>query len=636
MINMGKHGGDVSKVYALLVGIDAYPAPVNQLQGCLNDIANAHDYLVENVAAADLAIETLKDGDASRPNVIAQFRSFLGKAGPDDIAYFHYCGHGARAHAAPEFAAFAADGMDEGLVCFDSRVGDGLDLADKELAVLIAGLEATGPRVTVMLDCCHSGSGTRDVGGPVMLVRTTDTAPSKRSLDSYIDGYYADQLKKTGVFGEPVGRHILLAACDRSQTAKEAPDHRGVFTTVVMDLLRKAGCAISYADLFVRARAAARAKVAELNASPQDPQFDSYRGFDAGGGFLGRALTARPSYYVAYRGGAWRAGCGAIEGMPTDPGHPLTFALFADAAAGPAVATAAAARVGAQETELAPPDRPLDPALTYRGEITSLPVPPLPVGLTGDAAACAALRSALAADPSVPVMLLDAVAPDARHVVITDGIAQFSDAAGVIQSVAVDATGDWTHPMLASLGHVARWERSLALANPQPLLDPAKIGFAFAERLPDGTLRAHDGLAVELAYAEVDGQWRPVPGQITVANRTDQLLFLALMYFDANYGVYTVRNDQVAAGTTIALWGDEARDDFRLADGSAESIDRLKLIVSTERMDAFLIEQPALKRGSVRAAERDMGNFAPAAKPVTDDWFTRDLTVHLVRQTAAG
>ena len=623
------------KVFALLVGINAYPTPY-ALRGCLNDIDNVAHYLTENVGASDLALQVLRDNDATRANVMGEFRSFLGRAGAEDIAYFHYCGHGRQSPAAPEFAASSPDGKDEGLVCIDSNVGDGLDLADKELAVMIAGLEANGPRVTVVLDCCHSGSGTRDLGGPDLLVRTTAPSSAERPLESYAGGYYADQLKKTGVLTEPTGRHILLAACDRIQTAKESPDHQGVFTTVLMDVLRKAGGTISYADLFVRARAAARAKVAELGAGPQDPQFDSYGGFDAGGGFLGRALSARPSYYVAYRGGAWRAECGAIDGMPTDPGHPLTFALFADPPGGPAVATAAAARVGAQETELAPSDGPLDPALTYRAEITSLPVPPLPVGLSGDAAACAALRDAVAADARVAVMLLDAVAPDARAVTIADGVAQLFDARGLVQSVAVDAAGQWTQPMLALLGHVAQWERSLALTNPRPRLDPAAVKVVFAERLPDNTLRPHDGLAVELTFARVDGLWRKVPGQITVTNHSEQQLFLALLFFDNDYGVSTIRNDQVDAAASIVLWGDGPRDTFSLADGEAESLDRLKLIISTERMDAFKIEQVKLARGTAVAAQRDLDSVEPAPKPVTDDWFTRDLTVHLVRAPAAG
>ena len=44
------------------------------------------------------------------------------------------------------------------------RVGGRLRraLADKELSLLLAEVAANGPHVVVILDCCHSGGGTRD------------------------------------------------------------------------------------------------------------------------------------------------------------------------------------------------------------------------------------------------------------------------------------------------------------------------------------------------------------------------------------------------------------------------------------------------------------------------------------------
>src|ERR1041384_30238 len=120
-----------TRVYALLVGINDYPSEVGKLAGCLNDVDHVRSYLSDNFAKSDLAIEVLKDGDATRDNIIRQFRSHLGQAREGDVALFQYCGHGARWASARAFKEFYADGKDEGLVCIDSRRPGGFDLADK-------------------------------------------------------------------------------------------------------------------------------------------------------------------------------------------------------------------------------------------------------------------------------------------------------------------------------------------------------------------------------------------------------------------------------------------------------------------------------------------------------------------------
>jgi hypothetical protein len=149
-------------IYALLVGINDYPANVGKLNGCLNDADHFHGYLTDNFDRSRLHIEVLKDADATRPNIIKQFRSHLSQAKAGDVAVFQYCGHGARWKSAKAFEPFFPDGKDEGLVCYDSRGPGGFDPADKELAALLAELAKNEPHIAVILDCCHSGSATLD------------------------------------------------------------------------------------------------------------------------------------------------------------------------------------------------------------------------------------------------------------------------------------------------------------------------------------------------------------------------------------------------------------------------------------------------------------------------------------------
>src|SRR6185436_4850300 len=121
----------MSRIYALLVGINDYPGDIGKLQGCVNDVENVHDYLTG--IPEEAAVVVLKDHEAKRDNLIGQFRNHLGRAGKDDVALFHYCGHGANSPAAPEFREFDLRGKDQGLVCIDSRLSNETwDFADKE------------------------------------------------------------------------------------------------------------------------------------------------------------------------------------------------------------------------------------------------------------------------------------------------------------------------------------------------------------------------------------------------------------------------------------------------------------------------------------------------------------------------
>jgi hypothetical protein len=72
------------------------------------------------------------------------------------------------------------------LYCYDSSLPDHKHLADKELAKLIAEVADKNPHICVILDCCHSGSGTKDPLQDVS-ARQAPADERPRSLDSYPD-----------------------------------------------------------------------------------------------------------------------------------------------------------------------------------------------------------------------------------------------------------------------------------------------------------------------------------------------------------------------------------------------------------------------------------------------------------------
>ena len=151
-----------STVHALLVGIDEYVSPtVTSLRGARRDIRDVEEFLRGRIIGG-LRLLTLLDERATRSGIVTAFREHLGEAGAGDIAL---SGHGSQEPVAPEFRHLEPTGMNQTLICHDSRHNGVQDLADKELSVLLDAVAARGVHVVAVLDCCHSGGGTRGAGG---------------------------------------------------------------------------------------------------------------------------------------------------------------------------------------------------------------------------------------------------------------------------------------------------------------------------------------------------------------------------------------------------------------------------------------------------------------------------------------
>ena len=627
-----------NRVYALLVGINDYGPDVEALDGCLNDVDLFHDYLRRQVDPAALAVDVLENGDATRANVIAHFRSHLGQAGPGDIAVFQFCGHGARWASSAAFREAFPEGRDEGLVCFDSRRGaDGYDLADKELAVLIADVAANEAQMVVVLDCCHSGSATRGVDGRQRLKpRLTQEITTERPLETYLDGHYA-RLREAGAsLFVPAGRHILLAACERGQLAQEASGH-GVFTSTLVDVLDKSGGALSYADLFVRCRAAVRSR-----AFDQDPQFEAYDRFDAGAGFLGRPLArgSRARYLASCDQGVWIVECGAIAGVPSDLGVDVAFALYADTDPTTPAGTARAVQVGPRTCEIALDFESAESA-RYMAEMTSLPAAPLAIAWAGDDEQRAAIQGALT-KRGVAASLVGAGGSAAYALTMADARLTLRSVAGDVEIGFAELAGTTLAGAASSLApavhHVRQWERALALQNARTAIDRSQVDVVYLERLADGGERTHDGAQAHLTYARLGGQWRAIPGRLRVRNRTGQALFVLLVYFSDAFGIHVLGNAAIAPGEAwLTVWGDDPRDTFNLPEGVDQSLERFKLIVSSEKIDDFLLAQPELTLGDEYGATRAAIEGGQASRPVyTNEWFAKDFHARVVRETAGS
>ncbi|MFZ2224759.1 MAG: caspase family protein [Candidatus Deferrimicrobium sp.] len=143
---------------ALLVGINRYPDPDNELKGCVNDVRQMAETLKSRYGfPGDGHMRILTDARATTKAILDGLAWLTAGASPGDSLVFHYSGHGSQ--VPDKHGDETTDRLDEILCPYD------LDwehpLTDDDLAAACAGVPQ-GVLLTVILDCCHSGTGLRD------------------------------------------------------------------------------------------------------------------------------------------------------------------------------------------------------------------------------------------------------------------------------------------------------------------------------------------------------------------------------------------------------------------------------------------------------------------------------------------
>lgn len=626
--------------FALLVGIDTYAANVSNLRGCVNDVNHLTGYLKEHVAL-NQCIETLKNSDATRENIIRLFRQHLGKAGENDVVLFHYSGHGSRELTAKEFNPFSSYRKGETLVCYDSRSRGGYDLADKELAALLWEVDKKKPHMVVSLDCCHSGSGTRkepddsNIGAvreiPGRFEYNRDD--TSRPLETYLEGFY----KNMDAIRIPQGRHVLMAACSRHQRAYETKDHRGFFSAALLEVLEKSGPDISYVDLFVRCRAAIRKRV-----KMQTPQFETFSHFMPYTKFLdGRPPgkgEKRPRYHVYFEKGDWRMDCGALYGLPTEAEKVIEVALYPesmkDQSADKIVGYAKVSYLGAQKSTLSL-DFETNREARYYAEIISLPIPPMQVLLEGDDQGKSLVENSMPRWANFKFTDEPDIAQYALSAQKDQFLLSQRDTDLLIQGAEGDSSLCCQY-LFSILERVIRWERSLVLQNHKTALNPEEMDFKFFQVLENGREQECQGDPIKLDFVKTGDGWKEIHFRLRVRNRSPQKLYVTLVYFSENFGIYNLRSEELLPGKgDITMWGEGKDVYIKLPDGTDENVDTYKLLVSTEPVDDFLLIQPELEMGKILSSQDLMEteeHEREKTRKITTDWFTKTLTVKTVRQ----
>ena len=142
---------------ALLVGVN-YFGQRAELRGCVNDVRSVRRLLVEHYGwPADCICALTDDEEGAMPtrrNISERLRWLAEDARPGDALFFHFSGHGSQQED-PD--GFEEDGMNETILPVDfAQAGM---LTDDEVGDVIVKPLPDGARLTVLLDCCHSGTG---------------------------------------------------------------------------------------------------------------------------------------------------------------------------------------------------------------------------------------------------------------------------------------------------------------------------------------------------------------------------------------------------------------------------------------------------------------------------------------------
>ncbi|MEH2198411.1 caspase family protein [Nostoc sp.] len=232
---------------ALLVGINEYSGTIPALKGCVNDVLLQKQLLIYRFGFKSEDIRILTDKQATRQGILTAFEEHLIKqAKPGDVVVFHFSGHGSQVE---DRDRDSPDGLNSTFVPIDSQLPPGYpvvggavqDITGHTLFLLMSALKTDN--VTVVLDSCHSGGGTRgnlrvrSPGGGSLL------QPSQAELD-----YQQQWLGKLGLSQQQfielrrkgVAKGVVIASAKREQYAADAAFddfYAGAFTYIFTQYL---------------------------------------------------------------------------------------------------------------------------------------------------------------------------------------------------------------------------------------------------------------------------------------------------------------------------------------------------------------------------------------------------------------
>ncbi|MBN1198891.1 MAG: caspase family protein [Bacteroidales bacterium] len=189
--------GSVPKKTALIIAVGNYP----EITGWPT-ISSLHDTAIVKEALLKQGflpedIRVIADQQATKAGIVEALKALADRVNPGDIVCVHFSGHGQQIQDNDPPGVDEMDGYDEAMIPFDACMNYKSDsykgekhLRDEELGALLDGIrKKAGPdgNVLVVLDACHSGTGTRGIGksrGTAVVFKAPDYQPTSVDQDT--------------------------------------------------------------------------------------------------------------------------------------------------------------------------------------------------------------------------------------------------------------------------------------------------------------------------------------------------------------------------------------------------------------------------------------------------------------------
>jgi hypothetical protein len=665
----------VPRLVALLVGVDRYKnASVPNLRGCVADVRAMHTFLTTRLRIPEASIQLLtSDGEeqpdqrATRQKILAAWDRLIEQVDEGDQIFFHYSGHGAQARS---IDPNEADGYDETLVPYDSRDVDEegqpvYDILDKELGALIDKAEAKGAVVTVFLDCCHSGSGTREAEQPDRSKPLTRRGPRDqriRPVDTLIPGARLTQVVEipdgarnpSGWQIREDSQHVLLAGCrdeelSHEYRAPETGEWHGATTYFLLKALQGYHPKLRWSEVYdfvqTRVNAVYARQLPQLEGPVSRPIFGGVPAPELPYLLVTEIEADGSQLYVKINGGA---AVGLSEGSKVAIYPPGSQDLSGTPLAVGSVVQTKLDHVWAQvETAIAKADLPKEARVRVTAQGFETLVYTVAVD---DPLVTATLQSEEGSSPFLTVV--GAEEPGAHfRVAIRNDQYVIQDGSGVqIVTEGQPRTEEGAAQIGANLHHLAVYNNVRNLRNPSPPPDLQQgVVIEAVSYTSAGFTAPKDGIPLEDTGSVL------TPGRkiwFTVHNKTDEKLYITVFNLDANYGIRRISparasHHTVAAGEKVEIKNISPRIHNPFATRSREI---LKVFATRAPLSFDVLEMEMLNEPPRAAVEvREGGPLAALLKGIRrqgtrelvieedafDGWITKQTEITILAENQA-
>jgi hypothetical protein len=612
---------------ALLIGIEDYPH-LPKLHGCVNDVRLMKEILQENFGFPEANITLLANEQATRDAILKAFDQLIDNLGTDDIVVLHYAGHGGML---TDLEGDEPSGLDSTIQPYDTEgytpdnQGKCLDISDDELALKLDAMGARTRFITLIMDCCHSGTITRDALG----AQGRSTPPDRRTPEQLaavgrlpVPGVGAAGPVAAGPSGwlPLTEKYVVISGCRDEEIAYEyrppegggAVTH-GALTWFLSHQLRQAHPGSTYRDVFERA-----ASLVNANNPAQRPQMEGKADREIFG--VKDIVPTRYLKVTARNGELITLSAGAAQGVtvgsvyaihPQGTKDPKDSTPLGEAeVVSLGVVTSEARLTEPTPTAVAPDSRAFETRHAFgefrlavkvveTAEAEAAPLrtlveeSPLLKMAGADEPAAITLRLLAARETVSPTDPIPRAGP--LPVPVWAATAESGDLAMKLKPRGDEAT------VRDNLETIARYRQALALANPDA--NNALLGKFTLELLKLGAdgkwIAATPNVAGgEIAYTEGE----PIGFRVTSSHDRDA--YVALVDFEANGAVTPLRPDRTSPAAQEKLRGGQSYDIGPMAKPVptvtwpagypyVDTLDHLLEAEAVETIKLFVTEQPA-------------------------------------------